>query len=90
MDAKALLADVRGTGMTQAEVAIALGITQGNVSKLERGQIKDFKAAVFVKLLTLHKQKVGVTNGRADIVPAVAPSRDASSEQPSAMVACGV
>lgn len=86
MDAKALLADVRGTGMTQADVATALGITQGNVSKLERGQIKDFKSAVFVKLLELHQQKVGVANGRAVIVPAPALHRSVSSEQPSVAV----
>jgi predicted XRE-type DNA-binding protein len=82
MDAKALLADVRGTGMTQAEVAIALGITQGNVSKLERGQIKDFKSAVFVKLLELHQQKVGVANGRGNIVPAPAAPCVPSTKQP--------
>lgn len=54
MDCKKLLADVRRSGLTQAEVAKELGILQASVSKLERGLTKELRAGAYSKLLDLH------------------------------------
>lgn len=58
MDAKQLLAEIRGSGLTQVEVAQAIGVSQGTVSKIERSQTKDLKANTYLALLNLHKSKV--------------------------------
>lgn len=59
MDAKQLLAEVRQqSGMTQIEIAQALEVTQGTVSKIERGETKDVRAKTYQKLLALHHLRV--------------------------------
>lgn len=66
MDAKQLLAEVRGRGLTQVEVAAGMGVSQGTVSKIERGQTQDIKNSTYQKLVALH--------GRAFLVVADQPS----------------
>lgn len=70
---KALLAEIRSAGLTQHDVAKAMGITQGSVSKLERGTTKDVRSSAFRGLLELHQRVVPsvekqaiVANVRAD------------------------
>ena len=57
-DPKALLAEIRGTGATQEDVAKAMGVTQGSVSKLERGETKDVRSSAFRGLLEMHQRLV--------------------------------
>ncbi|MDR0214568.1 MAG: helix-turn-helix domain-containing protein [Comamonas sp.] len=54
MDCRELLAEIRRTGLTQAEVAEKLGIRQASVSKLERGLTKELRAGAYSKLLALY------------------------------------
>lgn len=68
MDAKQLLAEIRGSGLTQVEVAQAIGVSQGTVSKIERGQTKDLKANTYLALLNLHKSKVAGSVEKPTIV----------------------
>lgn len=58
MDAKTLLAEVRGNGLTQIEVANGMGVSQGTVSKIERGQTQDLKISTYYKLVALHQREV--------------------------------
>lgn len=58
MDAKTLLAEVRGIGLTQIEVANGMGVSQGTVSKIERGQTQDLKISTYHKLVALHNREV--------------------------------
>lgn len=53
-----MLADVRLQGLTQAEVAKAIGITQGTISKIERGVTKELRSSAFQRLQKLHRSKV--------------------------------
>lgn len=68
MDAKALLVEIRGCGLTQVEVALEIGVSQGTVSKIERGQTKDLKANTYLALQKLHSSRVGDGAGKPPIV----------------------
>ena len=70
MQAKDLLAEIRATGMTQAEIASKTGIPQPTISKIERGEVSDVMSRNYRALDALYKsvsprpkktvQKVGV------------------------------
>lgn len=68
MDAKQLLAEVRDSGLTQVEVAVGMGVSQGTISKIERGQTSDLKNSTYQKLLALHGQRMRLKRGQPPIV----------------------
>lgn len=68
MDAKQLLAEVRDSGLTQVEVASGMGVSQGTVSKIERGQTLDLKISTYQKLVALHGKQVLLKRGQPSIV----------------------
>lgn len=82
MDAKALLVEIRGCGLTQVEVASAIGVSQGTVSKIERGQTKDLKANTYLALQKLHQSKV---SGGVEKPPIVANGAPGASHFVSAV-----
>lgn len=56
---QALLQCIRAHGLTQAEVADKTGITQGSISKIERGAVADVSYRSYLSLLALHDQLGG-------------------------------
>jgi transcriptional regulator with XRE-family HTH domain len=68
MDAKQLLDEIRGSGLTQVEVALAIGVSQGTISKIERGQTKNLWASTYTALQKLHSQRVAGTGVKTSIV----------------------
>jgi len=55
MQAKDLLAEIRATGMTQAEIASKTGIPQPTISKIERGEVNDVMSRNYRALESLYK-----------------------------------
>jgi transcriptional regulator with XRE-family HTH domain len=53
---RALLAEVRLAGLTQSDVAKALVVSQGTVSKLERGKTRELRSGAFRRLVALHRR----------------------------------
>ena len=56
MEAKDLLAAIRATGMTQAEVAAKTNIPQPTISKIERGDVEDVMSRNYRALQALHRK----------------------------------
>jgi transcriptional regulator with XRE-family HTH domain len=56
MTPREYLQAIRETGMTQAEIASRTGITQGTISKLERGDVEDVYSKTYVALQTLYAE----------------------------------
>jgi transcriptional regulator with XRE-family HTH domain len=60
---------IRATGMTQAEVAEKTGITQSQISKLERGDVDDVLSKNYLALQALYDELNlwdGITERRAN------------------------
>ena len=55
MEAKDLLAAIRATGMTQAEVAAKTNIPQPTISKIERGDVEDVMSRNYRALQSLYR-----------------------------------
>ena len=55
MEAKDLLAAIRATGMTQAEVAAKTNIPQPTISKIERGDVDDVMSRNYRALQSLYR-----------------------------------
>ena len=52
-----LIRDLKDAGLTQAEIASAIGVTQPTVSDLANGKIKNTSFAIGDKLKKLHARK---------------------------------
>lgn len=50
-----LLQEMRGTGMTQAEIAVAVGLSQASVSDLMNGEVKTTEYSRGLRILAAHK-----------------------------------
>lgn len=86
MDSKeprVLLVEVRRTGMTQNDVAKEIGVTQGSVSKLEKGLIQELRSNAFRKLLELHKRVVKPVQENRQLSQIRAPKAAASAMEAS-------
>lgn len=55
MEAKDLLAAIRATGMTQAEVSAKTNIPQPTISKIERGDVEDVMSRNYRALQSLYR-----------------------------------
>lgn len=51
----ALLQEMRATGMTQAEIAGAVGLSQASVSDLMNGEVKTTEYSRGLRILAAHK-----------------------------------
>jgi transcriptional regulator with XRE-family HTH domain len=56
MDAIDYLKAIRGTGLTQTQVAERTGITQSSISKIERGDVSDVRSKSYRALIALHAE----------------------------------
>jgi len=56
MNTQTALSILRQRGMTQAEIAAAIGLTQGAISAIERGKRKDARLSTYQKLVELVNQ----------------------------------
>jgi predicted transcriptional regulator len=51
----ALLKEMRATGMTQTEIAVAVGLSQATVSEMISGDIKTTEYTKGLKIIAAHK-----------------------------------
>ena len=56
MDWTKLIADLCGTGMTQPQIATAIGCSQASVSEMANGITKNPKYSIGAALISLHKR----------------------------------
>ena len=66
MNTQTALSILRQRGMTQAEIAAAIGLTQGAISAIEIGKRKDVRLSTYQKLIDLVKQPIDSTSEPAD------------------------
>ncbi len=67
MNTQTALSILRQRGMTQAEIAAAIGLTQGAISAIEVGRRKDVRLSTYQKLIDLVNQKIPVPKEAADV-----------------------
>jgi transcriptional regulator with XRE-family HTH domain len=66
MNTQTALSILRQRGMTQAEIAAAIGLTQGAISAIEIGKRKDVRLSTYQKLIELVNQPVANSKEAAD------------------------
>lgn len=66
MNTQTALSILRQRGMTQAEIAAAIGLTQGAISAIERGKRKEARLSTYQKLIELVNQSSSVVKEAAD------------------------
>jgi transcriptional regulator with XRE-family HTH domain len=54
MEARDFVLDLKRWGLTQAQIAERAGISQGTVSKLERGEVDDVLSRNYRRLEAIH------------------------------------
>lgn len=66
MNTQTALSILRQRGMTQAEIATAIGVTQGAISAIERGKRKEARLSTYQKLIDLVNQPLAGSSEATD------------------------
>lgn len=66
MNTQTALSILRQRGMTQAEIAAAIGLTQGAISAIEIGKRKDVRLSTYQKLIDLVNQPAATPSEAAN------------------------
>ena len=57
MDFQKLINELQGAGLSQADIARRIGVTQGRMSQVKRDSKAGFRGAATVALIALHAEK---------------------------------